>query len=182
MTELMSKTRIEAALATHGAALRRFVRARANPADIDDILQISAMRALEKAHRLRDPEKVLAWLYTIHRNVITDFGRKLAADGRLKSALAAEVNDIAAPAPETCRCSLTQASQLNSRYASILSLVDMGGASLKDAAQELGLTVNAATVRLHRARHALKTRLMNHCGIKTMQECLDCICSYKGCC
>lgn len=179
---LESKTLIETALREHEPKLRLYVHARAQFADIDDILQIAAMRAIENANKLRDSEKVLAWLYRIHRNVIVDVGRKIAAESRLKDALAAEPFPLVDEKNATCHCSVSQARQLNSRYSAILSMVDIGGSSLREAAKELGVTVNTATVRLHRARAALKQRLLSHCGIKTMQECLDCMCSYKGCC
>lgn len=179
---LEPKTLIENALRKHEPKLRLYVRARAQFADIDDILQIAAMRALENASKLRDPDRVLAWLYRIHQNVVVDVGRKIAAEGRLKTALAAEPLPFAGEKESTCHCSVSLARQLNSRYSAILSMVDIGGSSLREAAEELGVTVNTATVRLHRARAALKQRLQNHCGIKTMRECLDCMCSYKGCC
>ncbi len=179
---LNSKTLIEDALCEHEPKLRLYVQMRAHSADVDDILQTAAMRAIEKANKLRDPNRVIAWLYTIHRNTIIDIGRKSSAEGRLKEALAAEPAHTTDADNEMCHCSVTQARQLNNRYSSILSLVDMGGASLRDAAEELGLTVNAATVRLQRARSALKQRLLNHCGIKNMRECIDCTCSYQGCC
>jgi len=62
---LESKTLIETALREHEPKLRLYVHARAQFADIDDILQIAAMRAIENANKLRDSEKVLAWLYRI---------------------------------------------------------------------------------------------------------------------
>ena len=158
--------------------------ARASASDADDILQIAAMRAVEKAESLHDPERVTAWLFQIHRNVATDFARQQVSEQRRLDALAAEPSSNAAGEEVTpsCRCSLEQARQLNSRYAAILDLVDIGGASLKEAARSLGVTVNTATVRLHRARKALKERLMAHCGVETMRECVDCRCTSDRCC
>ena len=83
---------------------------------------------------------------------------------------------------DACRCSLEQARQLNPRYSTILEMVDISGASLKEAARTLGVTVNTATVRLHRARKALKDKLMAHCGVETMRGCNDCHCTERGCC
>ncbi|MEM9704516.1 MAG: RNA polymerase sigma factor [Pseudomonadota bacterium] len=173
---------IAAALRAHGPALRRYVLARARTSDADDILQIAAMRAIEKAETLRDPNRVLSWLYRIHRNVMVDVGRKSISEQRLKDALTAEPAPVETDNTSTCGCSVEQVRQLNDRHASILNLVDIGDASLGEAARILDITVNAATVRLHRARHALKQRLAKHCGVTSASDCADCRCTYDGCC
>ena len=177
---------IEATLRAHRAELKRFVAARAAACDVDDVLQVAAMRALEKAHTLADPDRALPWLYQIHRNAVADMGRSLASEQRKLDALAAQPPMEAETAERedlsTCACSVEQARQLNARYSAILDLVDIGGASMKEAARALGVTVNTATVRLHRARSALKKRLMAHCGVETMRECNDCRCTSDGCC
>lgn len=177
---------VEAALSEHRSALRRFVAARAPAADVDDALQIAAMRALEKAHTLADKDRVLPWLYQIHRTTIVDLARKNVSEKRKIDALAAQPHDAFAVAEadenSACGCSLVQSRQLNTRYSAILEMVDISGGSLKEAARALGVTVNTATVRLHRARKALKERLMAHCGVETMKECNDCRCTSDGCC
>ncbi|MEM1133728.1 MAG: sigma-70 family RNA polymerase sigma factor [Pseudomonadota bacterium] len=182
MEDIDPKSRIEDALLTHGPELRRFVAARVHDSDVDDILQIAAMRAVEKADSLQDSQRILPWLYRIHRNAAIDFGRKLASEQRKLDALAAEPVSVEAEDHAHCRCSIAQARQLNTRYATILDLVDIGGASLKEAARILDVTVNTATVRLHRARIALKQSLLEHCGVKNMRESVDCKCSSASCC
>lgn len=168
---------VVAALRVHGAELRRYVRAKVPSADVDDVLQIAAMRAVEKAGALRDPGRVLPWLYRIHANAIADAARKRARDRRLIDAMAAEVEPVEAEAVPVCDCSIAQVRQLSPSHASILDLVDIGGASLTKAAQILGITVNNATVRLHRARNALKKRMLERCGVTSLRACLDCGCS-----
>ncbi|MEM6681979.1 MAG: sigma factor-like helix-turn-helix DNA-binding protein [Pseudomonadota bacterium] len=178
--------RIETALRANSHALRGYVRARAPLSDVDDILQIAAMRAVEKASTLRDADRIVPWLYSIHHTVIIDSGRKTMRERRLTDALAEEqslfpVTSEATTGPQ-CDCILSQARQLKSTYASILDLVDISGASLKEAARSLGITVNAATVRLHRARAALKRHVLDHCGVTSVRECGDCRCTDDGCC
>lgn len=185
MDETVKQSDIAAALRAHEAELKRFVTARASFADVDDILQVSAIRALEKAESLQDASRLVPWLYRIHRNTAIDFARKRKSEERQIEALAAEPTAAAVPQEQddlACKCSIEQARQLNSRYAAILDLVDVGGTSLSDAARRLGLTVNATTVRLHRARKALKERMLAHCGVNTMRECADCKCTSEGCC
>ncbi|MEO0907490.1 MAG: RNA polymerase sigma factor [Pseudomonadota bacterium] len=186
MSKSGKQPKIEAALRKHTPELRRFVAARTphsnNYADVDDVLQSAALRAVERADSLQDPAKVLPWLYQIHRNVVTDLQRKQASEDRRKDAFASDMMIGDTDMPEHCACSLSQAGKLSQGYSAILELVDIKGASLKEAARSLNLTVNNAGVRLHRARAALKRRLLAHCGVSTMRECADCRCTSDGCC
>ncbi|MEM7245483.1 MAG: RNA polymerase sigma factor [Acidobacteriota bacterium] len=173
---------VTGALREHGAALRAFVRARVRPEDVDDACQVAAVRAIEKAGSLEDRSRVLAWLYRLHRNVVTDVTRSQASRRRVFDA-AAEVPDRAAPEPaDSCRCSVSQSQQVSTGHAAILQLVDVGGSTLRDAARTLGISVNNATVRLHRARRALKKRMLEHCGVESLSDCLGCRCGWDGCC
>lgn len=179
---------VAAALHAHRRELARYVASRVPRADVDDVLQIAALRALEKAQDLRDTGRVLPWLYRIHGNAVTDMGRGKARDRRLIEALTQELAQEPAPDPslkdsETgCGCSLVQVKTLHPNYAAILNLVDIAGVSLAQAASALSITVNNATVRLHRARAALKKRLIEHCGTTSLHACDDCRCVREGCC
>lgn len=170
------------ALHAHSSDLQRYVRARVAPSDVDDVLQFAALRAIEKAYSLQDPDRVLHWLYRLHSNVASDVGRKRASEQRLLEAMTVEAQSAASEPPPQCGCSITQARQLNANYAAILDLVDVGGVPLAKAAEALNVSVNNATVRLHRARTALRERLLEHCGVTNASECADCRCSYEGCC
>lgn len=184
MPEFDRRASVTDALRIHGAALRRYVRARVDPADVDDILQVAALRAIEKAHTLRDPERIFPWLCRVHGNVIVDAARDQARERRLIEAASREAEPLAGETEPAsiCGCSVTQARKLSETYASILDLVDLGGVSLGVAARQLDISVNNATVRLHRARAALKKRLMDHCGVTSFRACADCRNSYEGCC
>lgn len=174
------------ALSTRSRDFRRFVRARVPASEVDDVLQVAALRAVERCGSLQDPQRVLSWLYRLHRNVITDSLRKRASTERWHDA-AAELPDLAAPSahPEhsdVCDCSLAQAQRLNPKHASVLTLVDVHGATLSEAAKSLGITVNNATVRLHRARKALRKAMLEHCGVQSFLDCGGCRCTDDGCC
>ncbi len=182
MEQFSSRARVVSALRAHSAELKRYVRARVPPADVDDVLQVAALRAVEKADALREPARVLPWLYRVHGNVVIDAGRKRASERRLMEAMAVEAEPVVLEAVPACACSVAQARHLSANYASILNLVDIGGVPLVKAAQVLNISVNNATVRLHRARTALKKRLLEHCGVTSLSDCADCRCSYEGCC
>ena len=182
MTRFDPRACVVSALGTHRAELKRYVRSRVVPADVDDILQVAALHALEKADTLRDPSRVLPWLYRLHRNIMIDISRKRASERRLTEAMTAEADPVQNEAVPMCDCSVAQAQQLGKNYASILNLVDIAGVPLVKAAQALNISGNNATVRLHRARTALKKRLLEHCGVTSLRDCADCRCSYEGCC
>ncbi len=81
-----------------------------------------------------------------------------------------------------CACSVHLVKSLRPPYAAILSLVDFGDATLAEAATAFGISVNNATVRLHRARTSLEDRMREHCGVASPMECANCRCTYDGCC
>lgn len=182
MTEADPHPCVAAALNTHRARLRRFVAARVPPSDVEDVLQLGALRALERAADLREPERVLAWLYRVHRNIATDLGRRKAREARLLATFAQDLQPVPEEDPKGCGCSLVQARELKPSYAAILDLVDIAGVSLSQAARALNISVNNATVRLHRARAALRRRLEARCGVTSVASSLDCGCTEEGCC
>ena len=72
---------------------------------------------------------------------------------------------------------------LKPEYAEILRRVDLEGAAVPSVAAELGISANNVTVRLHRARQALKKQLERCCGTCATHGCLDCTCDMQaGCC
>jgi RNA polymerase sigma-70 factor (ECF subfamily) len=173
---------LEQALRVHRAELSAFVRSRVHDSEADDVLQLATLRAAEHIADLDDAEKIRPWLFRIVRNAIVD--AKRASDSRQRLVQSGgQVPEVEAPVTDaTCRCSVQLAQTLSSPESTILSLVDLGEASLTEAAAALHISVNNATVRLHRARKALRERLREHCGVSSSSECRDCCCVYDGCC
>lgn len=150
--------------------------------DVGDVVQIAALRAIERAGDVRDATRVLPWLYRVHATAVIDLGRKKVREQRLLAELASEPAPNEARAEPPCGCAIALARQLSANYAAILELVDVAGVSLTQAARTLSISVNNATVRLHRARAALKKRLQQHCGVTSAGACATCRCAYEGCC
>lgn len=176
-------TRIVAeALTAHQARFRTFVVKRTSRENADDVMQAAALRALEGAESLQDPSRALPWLYRIHKNALVDAGRKSASSSRLiepgvePSDLSTEVEE------ELCRCGAYQARRLRREYAQILDLVDMKGHTISETADVLGISTNNANVRLHRARAALRRKMLEHCGVTQASDCNTCRCGHDGCC
>ena len=92
---------------SNSADFERFVRVRVPPEEADDVAQIAAMRALEHADSLKDPERVIALVYRTHRNVITDILRSRACEQRLVSK-STDIPERPQPQKEDwCGCSVT---------------------------------------------------------------------------
>lgn len=171
--------------------LRAFVRARVHSDQVEDILQHAALRAIERSDSLDDPDRAMAWVYRIHRNLIVDLYRQQAREQRnvpegdlYASAaipdLAADITGLAGG--ESCECSVVQARRLRPSYATILTLVDSDGLKLREAAEQLNVSPNNAAVRLHRARRALREAMFQHCGVRSAEDCADCRCIEDACC
>jgi len=65
---------------------------------------------------------------------------------------------------------------LKPEYAEVIRAVDLGEQPLTEFAREHGLSASNAGVRAHRARTALKKRLVEACGSCAEHGCLDCTC------
>ncbi|MEP6891867.1 MAG: sigma factor-like helix-turn-helix DNA-binding protein, partial [Nitrospirota bacterium] len=65
---------------------------------------------------------------------------------------------------------------LRSNYAELIRRVDLEEESPKLVAEELKISPSNLTVRLHRARQALRASLEQSCGICSTHGCLNCTC------
>ena len=172
-------------LLAHESDFRVFVRRRlADDAMAEDVLQQSLMRAVERQHTLQQSENVVGWFYRILRNAIVDLYRSRAAESRKTDTFLQELltaGEDKTPAldelrPTVCACLQRLLPNLRPAYAELLQRVDLQGQSLAAVAQELKVTPNNLTVRLHRARQALRSSLEQACGLCTKHGCLNCTC------
>ena len=151
----------------------------------EDILQEAFVRGLERAGQLRDGESGGAWFYRVLRNATVDHWRRRGAEQRALDR-AAVLADDSVPGvdeelmEEACRCASSLLGTLKREYADALRRVDLGGASVRDWAEEAGITANNASVRLHRAREALRRQVQRTCGTCAEHGCLDCHCGGPG--
>lgn len=155
------------------AFLRRRLR---SGADAEDLFQQALLRAAERASSLRDPSRTRAWFFQIVRRALADHHATWAVREAKLATLAADLEESTPAEVATCACSLGQLERLRPDYAAILRRVDLDDEPLADVARTLGVTVNNATVRLHRARKALRDQLGSFCGVDSIRACLDCAC------
>jgi RNA polymerase sigma-70 factor (ECF subfamily) len=154
----------------------RFVRARTgSQADAEDLLQAAYVKAAEKASTIRDDESTVAWFYRLLRNAIIDERR---ARGRAEAAPLDHPEEATDPELHraVCRCVSELVPTLKPDWATLVRRVDLEGASVPEVARDEGITPNAAAVRLHRARGALRDKLRVVCGACARHGCLECGC------
>ncbi len=174
--EDMARDRV-ARLLPHLDALVGFARKRVgDPALANDVVQDAMLKAVQHAPEVRDDEQLLAWVYRILRNTITDALRHRHVEQKRSHEMPADLAAQEADMAELCRCMKPLIAQLKPEYAAVLQ-DDLAGVSLDQTAKRLGIDIGNVKVRRHRARGALRERLEQVCRTCARHGCLDCHCS-----
>ena len=169
----------------HESAFRVFLRRRVGDETLaEDLLQQSIVRAVQSHHSVRNDESVVAWFYTIIRHTLIDYYRSKGADARRNEAFLQELtlsgDDTEPPLDEVkatvCTCLHRLLPMLRSNYAELIRRIDLENDSPKRVAEELKISQSNLTVRLHRARQALRASLEQSCGVCSTHGCLNCTC------
>ena len=151
----------------------------------EDILQDAFVRGLARVGQLRDQEAVVPWFYRALRNALVDHWRKSNSERRIFDDAAAGADAEPSVDPElmrtVCECATALLDTLKPEYAEALRRVELEGISVKDFARETDVTPNNASVRLFRAREALRRQVERSCGTCAEHGCLDCTCSGPAC-
>jgi len=167
-------------VAEHGRFLA-FLRGRVeSDAVAEDILQDAYAKSLQKLDQVENEESVVAWFYQLLRNAIVDYHRKAGVERKAKTAFEREVDASFEPElrANICTCVSAVLPTLKPEYAEIVDAVELGERPIAEVAAQVGVTANNATVRLHRARAALRRRLVEVCGACSEHGCLDCTCRH----
>jgi RNA polymerase sigma-70 factor (ECF subfamily) len=141
--------------------LRRFARSLArNAQDADDLVQITAERALVRADQFRPEHSVAGWLFGILRNAWIDEGRsRRRRETLLEPEALAGVGDPAAGSDPELLCLQDALERLAEDQRLAVALVLVEGLSYKEAASIMGVPVGTLTSRLARGREALQSML-----------------------
>jgi RNA polymerase sigma factor (sigma-70 family) len=177
----LSPAAVDRLVGNHREFLRFLERRVGSRAVAEDILQQAFVRGMERAGSLRADESAVAWFYRTLRNAVIDHHRRTGAAVRGLEAFARELGDAAEPSPDVknavCACVRTLAETLKPEYADALRRIEVDGVSVQAYAAELGIEANNAGVRVHRAREALRRRVMASCGTCAEHGCIDCTCA-----
>lgn len=155
-----------------------------DPADAEEVLQRFILRALERSGDLREVRSVRGWLSRVLASTVVDHQRRAAGLRRREIALATQGEDAFAVEPDDeleqviCACLYKLLPTLRPDYAQIIWRIDLLEEKRERLAANLGITVNNLTVRTHRARMALRTRLEELCVTCPVHGFLDCRCDY----
>ena len=134
--------------------------------DAEDVAQAFALKALERADQLRDPLAVRGWLRRVFETTLVDHcrgrgrrrEREIPFDLHLHDKI--EHGDGADQPPFDPEHVVARLlPRLKPEYADIVRKMDILDRPRSDVAGELGITVNNLTVRLHRARSALRDQI-----------------------
>jgi RNA polymerase sigma-70 factor (ECF subfamily) len=170
---------IAATLVANHREFLAFVQKRVRDrATAEEILQDAFVRSIDKLDAVRDT--AVGWFYRVLRNAIVDHHRRAAAAQRRADAYANEEQLAAGDDDElqrvVCKCVAQLAGTLKPEYAAALKRVEVDGVSVKDYADEAGISSNNAGVRIFRAREALRKQVARSCGTCATHGCIDCTC------
>lgn len=132
-------------------------------ADVDDVLQDVFIRVHRHASALGSEAHLAGWIFAVARSALVDFQRR-------------RHRPLAVPMPEEGddEAELTEhagiaaglrefVDSLPDGYARAVTLVDLEGLSLKDAAHRLGLSLSGAKSRVQRGRRMVRDALLRCC-------------------
>ncbi|HEX9493991.1 MAG TPA: sigma-70 family RNA polymerase sigma factor [Thermoanaerobaculia bacterium] len=162
------------------AAARRLLR---NEEDARDAVQNAFVRAFQSLSRFRQESSISTWLHRIVINEalmrlrsraksdepsIDDLLPTFIADGHQTRDTVdwSETADKALERAETAEIVRRKIDELPEIYRTVLLMHDIEEMSHAEIAESLGVSINVAKVRLHRARQALRTLLEREFGGK----------------
>jgi RNA polymerase sigma factor (sigma-70 family) len=157
-------------------------KALGSTSDAEDVMQQFYLRVLTHSADLRRQTSARIWLRRVLRSVLNDHLRRVGRRKRAEADFARK--EIATPLTEEdidafiCMCLHKLLPVLKPHYAEVLRLVDLQQMPRPAAASHLGLSLNALTVRLHRARQAMRRALELTCATCPVHGYLDCACEY----
>lgn len=155
--------------------LRAFIAKRVeNEAEAEDVLQDVFVRVHRSLPQLKDPDRVVPWVYQITRHAIIDYYRS-SGHRALPIGLAEELEVEQAALPsesqptartELSGCLRPMIAKLPDEYRQAIMLVELDGLTQKEAAQRLGLSIPGMKSRVQRGRRQLKMLLEECCEIE----------------
>lgn len=194
MSVLPATPQVMAVLVENRLRFLSFLERRVGSREVaEDILQDAFVRGLDRLDQLREEDSVVAWFYRALRNAVVDHWRRTGTERRALEGLAAgDVTDAfaaglaAGPAADeemmrtVCECATALLETLKPEYAEVLRRVELDGLAVKQFALERGISQNNTSVRLFRAREALRRQVVHCCRTCADHGCIDCSCRATG--
>ncbi len=162
--------------------LRAFIAKRVNDqAHADDILQEVFVRVHRQIDSVKDPQRLVSWVYQITRNAIIDHYRKPGREREVPAGLSSELEvlhdppvrselihdgDAAEPHAELACCLRPMIERLPADYRDAITLVEINGLTQQAAADQMGMSLSGMKSRVQRGRKQLKQMLDDCCLIE----------------
>jgi len=145
---------------TTPVAYRVAYRIVGSEADAKDVLQETYIRVWQKLPKLRNPETVASWTYSICRNAALDRLRALARRPAEDVEDVVTIDGAASPETQLANAQSERLMQdalatLKERHRLVLLLRDVDGMSYEEISAGLGIPLGTVDSRLHRARSRL---------------------------
>lgn len=144
------------------AQLRPFLARRVAAADVDDVLQDVWLRVQRGLPGLRDEERFTAWLFQIARSAVAEHQRGRArhpvsdASGEPVELADEPWIDDRETARSLARCVSIFVARLPSPYREAVTLVELEGLTVREAAEMAGVSVSGMKSRVQRGRAQLR--------------------------
>jgi len=166
----VSRRDTEAKLIEGRNKLLGFLRKRLNsPQDAEDVFQDFCVKVLRKHASIKSGERLDAWLGITLRHTLTDHYRHQASQNRGAETYAIEARILEPAAADVdepaCSCVAAAIQMLEPAQAELLSRLDLQDEPRKAIAADLGVSLNALGVRIHRSRAALKKKIAKICPV-----------------
>ncbi len=149
--------------------LRPFVARRVSPAEIDDVMQDVFVRMQRGLPGLRDAERFTSWLFQIARSSVADHLRVRSRHPLLEGDVPDQATEPTDDDDETTRalagCVSMFVAQLASPYREAVTLVELEGLTMREAADMAGITVSGMKSRVQRGREQLRKMFDACCEI-----------------
>jgi RNA polymerase sigma-70 factor (ECF subfamily) len=138
-----------------------------SPADAEDLVQETYLRAFRFAHRFEPGTHLRAWLFQILRNTFLTFYRREARQLAILDQESAggpdeSVGVEAAGSVPTVLDLERALADLPEEFRTVLLLADLEGLGLDEIARVMGTPVGTVKSRLFRARRLLRRRLADY--------------------
>lgn len=156
--------------------LRSFIAKRvADEAEADDLLQEVFVRVHRHLDQVKEPDRLVAWIFQITRNAIIDYYRSPGRRREISVGLVDDwegdgANSIEEPddtaKTELSGCLRPMIERLPEDYRQAIELVELDGLTQKEAAQRMGLSLPGMKSRVQRGRKQLKVLLEDCCLIE----------------
>jgi hypothetical protein len=138
---------------------------------------VPSTRALTRADQVQDPTKAAAWVGRVVRNAVVDELRKrrylTLPLRRAGASLSWTMTKPPGPIASACWCRPSSSRRSTARSCGAWCWMGRRSGTPR---KSLGLKPNNASVRLHRAKQALRERLVAHCGQNAANDCGACQC------